>query len=109
MSQDIIPVPPAWAERAHIDAAGYEAAVAEVERDPQGYWARLAQRLDWIKPPTTIKDVSFDEADFRISWYADGVLNVSVNCLDRHLPARADEVEDLKNITAFDLATVFIE
>ncbi len=93
MSQpDIFPVPEAWAKRAHVDAAAYEAACAEVARDPDGYWGKLARRLDWITPPTQIKDVSFDREDFRIRWFADGVLNVSVNCLDRHLPARANDI-----------------
>ena len=88
----IFPVPAAWASRAHIDAAGYDAAVARVEVDPQAYWADVAGRLDWIEPFTVAKDVSFAVEDFRIRWYADGVLNASVNCLDRHLPLRADAV-----------------
>ena len=88
----VFPVPEDWAGKAHIDAAGYEAALARVEADPEGYWRDLAARLDWITPPTQIKDVSFAKDDFRIRWYADGVLNASVNCLDRHLPHRADEV-----------------
>jgi acetyl-CoA synthetase len=88
----VFPVPDDWASKAHIDAAGYEAAVARVEADPEGYWRDLAARLDWIKTPTQIKDVSFAKDDFRIRWYADGTLNVSVNCLDRHLPQRKDDV-----------------
>ncbi len=93
MSQtDLFPVPDAWAERARITADGYAAAVEQVARDPEGYWSGLARRLDWIRPFTRAKDVSFDRSDFRIRWYADGVLNVSANCLDRHLPARADDI-----------------
>jgi acetyl-CoA synthetase len=88
----VFPVPEAWAKKAHMNAAAYQAAVERVERDPEGYWRDLAARIDWIKKPTEIKDVSFNEADFRIRWYADGVLNVSVNCLDRHLPAKANDV-----------------
>jgi acetyl-CoA synthetase len=88
----VFPVPDDWAGKAHIDAAGYEAAVARVESDPEGYWRDLAGRLDWIKVPTRIKDVSYAKDDFRIHWYADGVLNASVNCIDRHLPHRKDEV-----------------
>jgi acetyl-CoA synthetase len=88
----VFPVPEDWAGKAHIDAAGYEAALARVEADPEGYWRDLAARLDWITPPTQIKDVSFAKEDFRIRWYADGVLNASVNCIDRHLPHRRDEV-----------------
>jgi acetyl-CoA synthetase len=88
---EVFPVPKAWAESALMDAAGYEAAVARVESDPDGYWSDVARRLDWIKPFTEVKDVSFDAKDFRVRWYADGVLNVSVNCIDRHLPERAEQ------------------
>ncbi|PXA88586.1 acetate--CoA ligase [Caulobacter sp. D4A] len=88
----LFPVPEDWAGKAHIDAAAYEAAVARVESDPEGYWRDLAARLDWIKAPTRIKDVSYAKDDFRIRWYEDGVLNVSANCLDRHLPHRKDDV-----------------
>ena len=90
--EQLFPVPAEWAARARMDAAGYEAAVARVEADPEGFWRDVAARLDWITPPTQIKDVSFDRADFRIRWFADGVLNVSANCLDRHLPHRAADV-----------------
>jgi len=88
----VFPVPKAWAERAHMDAAGYDAAVREVEADPNGFWTKVAGRLDWIKPFTKVKDVSFNEADFRIRWFEDGVLNASVNCLDRHLPTKANDI-----------------
>ncbi|PVM84382.1 acetate--CoA ligase [Caulobacter endophyticus] len=88
----LFPVPEDWAGKAHIDAEGYEAAVARVESDPEGYWRDLAARLDWIKVPTKIKDVSYAKDDFRIRWYEDGVLNVSANCIDRHLPHRKDDV-----------------
>ena len=89
---EVFPVPPAWAARAHMNAAGYEAALRQVDEDPQGFWTKVAGRLDWMKPFTTAKDVSFHREDFHIRWFADGVLNVSANCLDRHLPHRADEV-----------------
>jgi acetyl-CoA synthetase len=92
VSDEVFPVPEAWAKRAHMDAAAYDAACQRVEADPQGYWAELARRLDWIKFPTQIKDVSFNREDFHIRWYADGVLNVSVNCVDRHLATRRDQV-----------------
>jgi acetyl-CoA synthetase len=88
---EVFPVPEAWAKNALMNAAGYDAAVARVESDPDGYWTDVANRLDWIKPFTEVKDVSFDAKDFRVRWYADGVLNVSVNCIDRHLPERADQ------------------
>jgi hypothetical protein len=75
-----IPAPPEWAARAHIDDAGYDAACERAKSDPEGYWRDIAGRLDWIEKPTQIKDVSFDAADLRIRWYADGVLNASVEC-----------------------------
>ncbi|OJU10795.1 MAG: acetate--CoA ligase, partial [Caulobacterales bacterium 68-7] len=89
--QEVYPVSPEWAQRAHIDAAAYDAAVAEVRGDPDAYWRKFAARLDWIKPFTVVKDVSFAKDDFRIRWFADGVLNLSANCLDRHLDERGDQ------------------
>ncbi|MGO4780696.1 acetyl-coenzyme A synthetase N-terminal domain-containing protein, partial [Lysobacter sp. 2RAB21] len=57
----------------------------------EGFWGRVAQRLDWFKPPSKIQNVSYDLNDFRIKWYEDGELNASVNCLDRHLATRGDK------------------
>ena len=51
----------------------------------------MGKRIDWIKPYTQIKDVSFDKSDLHIKWYQDGTLNASVNCIDRHLPHKADQ------------------
>jgi acetyl-CoA synthetase len=59
--------------------------------DNSAFWAEQAQRLDWIQPFTQVKDVSFDQENLHVSWYADGVLNVCANCIDRHLPERADQ------------------
>ena len=71
--------------------AEYERRYAESLGDPDAFWAGVARRLDWIRPPTQVKDTSFDAADFRIRWFADGVLNASVECLDRHLATRGDK------------------
>ncbi|CAN7465173.1 acetate--CoA ligase [Phenylobacterium sp. LjRoot225] len=92
MSDEVFPVPAEWAKRALVNAEGYEAAVRRVETDPEGYWGDLGRRLDWSKPFSQVKDVSFHRDDFRIRWFADGELNVSVNCIDRHLPARKDDI-----------------
>ncbi len=89
---EVVPVPPDWARRAAMTAEAYAKAVRDVDADPEGFWRAIAARLDWITPPTRIKDVSFRREDFRIRWFTDGVLNVSANCLDRHLPKRADDV-----------------
>ncbi len=65
---------------------------AALDHDAEGFWLSEARRLDWTSFPTKADETSFDEADFGISWFADGALNVSVNCLDRHLPKRGDQV-----------------
>ena len=85
------PVPPEFAARAVVKAADYQAFYQASIRDPEGFWARVAKRIDWYRFPTRIKDVSFDPDDFRIRWYEDGELNVSVNCLDRQLAKRGDK------------------
>ncbi len=86
----LYPVPAAWAARAHVDADRYQAMYAEALADPDGFWRREAQIIDWMTPFTTVSNSSFNEADFGISWFADGALNVSANCLDRHLATRGD-------------------
>ena len=85
------PVPAAIAAGARINRERYDAMYAESIADPEGFWARIGQRLDWIKPYTRVKDVSFDAADLHIRWYEDGTLNLSANCLDRHLATRGDK------------------
>ena len=60
--------------------------------DPDAYWGEHGRTIDWIVPYDTVKDTSFDADDFRIRWFADGKLNVSANCLDRHLATRGDQV-----------------
>jgi acetyl-CoA synthetase len=87
----LFPVVPEFAAKARYTAERYRADYAESISDPNGFWKRISGRLDWFTPPTKIQDVSFNAADFRIRWYADGELNVSVNCLDRHLATRGDK------------------
>ncbi|TPG09761.1 acetate--CoA ligase [Rhodanobacter glycinis] len=88
----LYPVNPTFAAAARLRHDDYTRLYAESVSDPEGFWGRVAQRLDWIKPPTKIKDVSFDPTDLHIRWYADGELNVSANCLDRQLATRGDKV-----------------
>ena len=92
MSQDVFPVSAEWSKRAFIDRAAYDRMYAEATSDPEGFWRREAQRIDWIKPFTQVKETSFNEADFGIKWFADGVLNLSANCLDRHLATRGNDI-----------------
>ena len=90
MSQtDLFPVPASWAARTRVTTEGYAAMRARAAADPDAFFGEAGQRLTWIKPYTEVRDVSFHVEDFRIRWFADGVLNVSANCIDRHLPHRA--------------------
>lgn len=87
----VFPVPAAWAANAWADSARYEAMYRRSVEDPEGFWREQGQRLDWIKPYTQVKDVSFASRDLRIRWFHDGTLNASSNCLDRHLATRGDQ------------------
>jgi acetyl-CoA synthetase len=83
------PAPPEVAKSAWIDGAKYEAMYAASIRDPEAFWREQAlQTLDWVKPFTQVKDCSFAADDLHVRWFADGVLNVSANCLDRHVGRR---------------------
>ena len=89
--QDLYPVPPEWAAHARVDGAGYEQMYGRSLADPGSFWLDQAKRLEWIKRPEIAGDWSFDKPDFHIRWFADGKLNVSANCLDRHLAKRGGE------------------
>jgi acetyl-CoA synthetase len=90
MSQ-IHPVPNDFAVDARIKKADYESMYAESVKDPEAFWSRIGKRLDWTKPYSRIKDVSFDAKNLHVRWYYDGELNLSANCLDRHLQTRGDK------------------
>jgi len=77
--------------RAHVDAAKYQEMYAASVEDPEAFWGEQGKRLDWIKPYSTVKNTSFELGDVHIEWFGDGTLNVSSNCLDRHLATRADQ------------------
>ena len=76
---------------AHVDAAKYDQMYAESIADPESFWGAHGKRIDWIKPYTKVKDVDFNFGSVNINWYADGTLNVSANCIDRHLATRGDQ------------------
>ncbi|MED5300538.1 MAG: acetate--CoA ligase [Pseudomonadota bacterium] len=89
--QSLIKVTDEVKRTALIDNEKY---LQEYERsinDPENFWAEHGQRIDWIKPYTRIKDVSYSEKDLHIKWFYDGTLNVSSNCLDRHIEKRGDQ------------------
>jgi acetyl-CoA synthetase len=87
----IHPVPAEWAARAKVDAARYAELYRESLDSPETFWRRETARLDWATPWTQLTTSSFHEADFGVSWFADGTLNVAHNCIDRHLNDRADQ------------------
>jgi acetyl-CoA synthetase len=91
MSDKVYAVPAEWAKRAYLDDAGYKAMYARSVEDPDGFWAEHGKRIDWIMPFTKVKNTDFN-APVSIKWFEDGTLNVSANCLDRHLDKRGDQV-----------------
>ena len=90
--QTIYPVSSEQRETALINKEQYEAMYKQSIESPSEFWAQQAQRLKWITPFTKVKDVSYDKKDLHIRWFEDGFLNVSENCIDRHLAERGDEV-----------------
>jgi len=92
MSEKIYPVPTEWENRAFINDAKYKEMYARSVSDPDGFWAEHGKRIDWIKPFTKVKHTSFDPHNVSIKWFEDGTTNVSLNCVDRHLATRGDQV-----------------
>src|SRR5471032_29350 len=93
MSDELIAVSPDWAKRAYVDETKYAAMYETSVKDPVKFWAEHGKCVDWIKPfsANAVRDVDYT-GDVRIRWFHDGVLNVSANCIDRHLSKRADQV-----------------
>ncbi len=86
----IIPVPPDFAKAALVDEEKYFEMYDRSVKDPDGFWAEHGKCIDWIKPFTKVKDVSYS-GDVHIRWFHDGTLNVAANCLDRHLATRGSQ------------------
>ncbi len=91
MSEKIYDVSAEWQRRAYVDGAKYREKYAASVADPEAFWREEGKRLDWIKPYTSAKNTSFAPGNVSIKWFEDGELNVSVNCIDRHLAKRADQ------------------
>ncbi len=83
---------PSWSARAWIDRDRYQEMYDQSVSDPDAFWAEQASRLDWMQPFSQVKDVSFAKDDLHIRWFYDGTLNACYNCVDRHLPDKADDV-----------------
>ncbi|HEX2449306.1 MAG TPA: acetate--CoA ligase [Methyloceanibacter sp.] len=110
---ETVKVPKKWKERAYIDKDEYEKLYTKSVESPDKFWGKQGQRLDWIKPYTRVKNTSFAYPDVSIKWFEDGTLNVSANCIDRHLKKRGkqtaiifepdDPAQDAKHITYREL------
>ncbi len=90
-AKSVYPPSAAFAAKAHVDAAGYAARYAASVKDPDAFWGAEGLRLDWIKPYMKVKNTSFQPGEVSIKWFEDGHLNVSANCIDRHMLTRADQ------------------
>ena len=93
MSEDkIYPVAEDAGKKAWADQATYEKLYEASVKDPEAFWQEQAQRIEWVSAFSEVKDISFQAENLHIRWFADGELNVSVNCLDRHLLERGDQI-----------------
>ncbi len=88
----IFPIPENYKNSAHVTKEIYEDLCQQAETDSEKFWDKIGKRVDWIKPYSKIKDVTWSKKSVDINWYYDGKLNVSENCIDRHLKDRADDI-----------------
>ncbi|EKF75880.1 acetyl-coenzyme A synthetase [Alcanivorax hongdengensis A-11-3] len=79
-------------ERCWIDSAAYQTLYRQSITDSVGFWRSQAERIDWFREPTQIRDVSFHPDDVHIHWFQDGELNATYNCIDRHLEKNGDGI-----------------
>jgi len=91
----IFPVSDELAKEAWADNAKYLEMYKQSVEDAEGFWGEHGKRLDWIKPFTQVKDANYNIPGVSIKWFADGTLNASANCIDRHLPARANQTANI--------------
>ena len=89
--EKIFPVPEAYKKNTHVTKEIYEDLYKKAQNNPVKFWHEIGKRIDWIKPYTKTKDVTWSKNKVDINWYYDGTLNVSENCIDRHLKNRADQ------------------
>ena len=89
---EVVKVPKKWKTKAFIDKDAYEKLYQKSVEKPDKFWGKEGKRIDWIKPYTQVKNTSFAYPDVSIKWFEDGTLNVSANCIDRHLKKRGKQV-----------------
>jgi len=87
----LFPVPAETAAEAWVDNDKYLSMYQQSVEDPEGFWAEHGKRIDWFKPFSKVKDVSYNKDDLHIRWFYDGTTNAAYNCLDRHLETRGDQ------------------
>ena len=88
----IFPIPENYKNSAHVTKEIYEDLCQQAETDSEKFWDKIGKRVDWIKPSSKIKDITWSKKNVDINWYYDGKLNVSENCIDRHLKDKADDI-----------------
>jgi acetyl-CoA synthetase len=91
MSEKVYPVTSQWASRAYVDHAKYQGMYDQSVKNPDAFWGEHGKRIDWIKPFTKVKNTNFNAPNVSIKWFEDGITNVAMNCIDRHLAKRADQ------------------
>ena len=88
----IYPVPKDFAATSKLTPTSYESIYSASIFDPEAFWGEQGLRLDWMVPYSKVKNVSWDKSNLSVKWYEDGVLNVTANCIDRHLKIRGDKI-----------------
>ena len=91
MANTLFPPSADFSKNAHVNRFSYGEMYAASLADPESFWAEQGERLDWITPFKKVKNTTFEHASVSIKWYEDGELNVSTNCIDRHLESRGDQ------------------
>jgi acetyl-CoA synthetase len=108
VSEKLFKVPVEWSKNSYVNKSAYEAKYKESIENNEKFWADEGKRIHWFKPYTKVKEVTYSSKKVSIKWFYDGTTNVSYNCIDRHLPKRAnqtaiifegDDPKESKNIT----------
>ena len=102
-------------DNALISKANYNKMYLDSINDPIAFWEEQGKRLDWFKPYKKVREYSYDQDTLSIKWYEDGQLNVSYNCIDRHLDERANKVailwegDDPSDVRKITYKELFVE
>ena len=91
MTQKTYPPSSEFSKNAHVNAQVYQEMYSASIKDPDAFWSNHGKRVDWIKPFSIVKNVTYAYPKVSIKWFEDGTLNVAANCVDRHLLTRRDQ------------------